>query len=162
MGDEAFAAFAALRPQLVRQAALLLRGSRVRTQPEDLVQTVMAKILTGLRAGTLQAEAVQSPRSFAYRCLHNLFLDELKAHRTKLEGEYVEPDRPAHDGPGHEGSLVWKQVLTRLAPGEGCFLSRVIVEERSVFDAQQLCRWPDKAPYYHLKLLLDRVREMIS
>lgn len=160
MADElaAFAAFAALRPQLVRQASVLLRGSRVRTQPEDLVQAVLTKILGGMRAGTLQPDAVQSPRAFAYRSLHNLFLDEVKAHRTRLEEDYEAAEEPAREGE----SLVWKQVVQKLEPGERCFLTRVIVEERSVGEAQQLCRWPAKAPYYHLKLLLERAREMIS
>jgi DNA-directed RNA polymerase specialized sigma24 family protein len=162
MADDlaAFAAFAALRPQLVRQASHLLRGSRVRAQPDDLAQTVLTRILAGLRAGTLQPEAVQSPRSFAYKCLHNLFLDEVKAHRTRLEREICDRE---HDGPAREdGALVIQQVLRQLRPEEACFLTRVVVEERSVGEAQKLCRWPPKAPYYHLRLLIDRVREMVS
>jgi DNA-directed RNA polymerase specialized sigma24 family protein len=162
MADElaAFAAFAALRPQLVRQAAHLLRGSRVRAQADDLAQTVLTRILTGLRAGTLHPEAVQSPRSFAYKCLHNLFLDEVKAHRTQLERALCEreDDARAHEG----GALVLKQVLSQLSPEEACFLTQVVIEERSVGEAQKRCRWPPKAPYYHLRLLIDRVREMVS
>ncbi|HMG24700.1 MAG TPA: hypothetical protein VK607_25360, partial [Kofleriaceae bacterium] len=147
-------------PQLVRQAAHLLRGSRIRTQPDDLAQTVLTRILTGLRAGTLNPEAVQSPRSFAYKCLHNLFLDEVKAQRTRLESAWCEREDEA---PLREdGALVLKQVLSQLSPEEGCFLTRVVLEERSVGEAQKLCRWPPKAPYYHLRLLIDRVREMVA
>jgi DNA-directed RNA polymerase specialized sigma24 family protein len=162
MQRDEFAPYAALRPDLVRLAGALLRGSRVRASPEDLVQTVLTRILAGLRAGTLSHDAVDSPRSFAYAALRNLFLDELKAHRTQLEVGLTPPEDGGPEPVAATGpSLAVEQVLARLAPGERCFLTRVVIEERSVADAQSLCGWPDKSPYYHLRLLLDRAREML-
>ena len=163
MADD-FAAFEALRPDLLRLAAILLRGSRVRATPEDLAQTVLTRILANLRGGTLRASAIESPRSFAYAALRNLFLDEVKAHRTRLEDALVEPEdggpalRARDTGP----SLAVRQVLARLSAGERCFLTRVVIEERSVGEAQSLCGWPERSPDYHLRLLLDRAREMLS
>lgn len=161
MPADDFAIFAVLRQDLVRHAAFLLRGSRVRTHPEDLAQTVLTRILNAMRTGKLHPEALESPRGFAYKCLRNLFFDEVKAYRSRLEAEYFEQDE-GEPGQHDTRSLAVKQVLARLLPEESCFLTRVVLEERSVTEAQQLCRWPPKAPYYHLRLLLARVREMLS
>jgi DNA-directed RNA polymerase specialized sigma24 family protein len=159
-----FHAFEALHADLLRLARVLLRGSRVRTSPEDLVQGVLTRILAALRAGTLRADAIESPRSFAYASLRNLFLDEVKAHRTRFEESLEEateagapPPARAAGGP----SLLVKQVLGRFEPKERCFLLRVVFEERSVTEAQTLCGWPPLSPYYQLRLLLDRAREML-
>jgi DNA-directed RNA polymerase specialized sigma24 family protein len=156
------AGFEALRPEMLRVARALLRGSRVRLEPEDMVQTVLTRIFAGLRDGRIQPEAIQSPRHFAFASLRHLFLDELKAARTRLESSAdAAAERAAPAGNGAP-SLLLRQILGRFSAEERCFLVRVVVEERSVPEAQRMCGWPPAAPYYQLGLLLDRAREILS
>jgi DNA-directed RNA polymerase specialized sigma24 family protein len=161
MATADFAVFEALRPDLLRVARALLRGSRVRLGPEDLVQGALTRILAGLDAGTVRLDAVESARGFAFAAVRNLFLDEVKAHRTRFEDALdsgVRAPAPAAASP----SLLVQQILEQFEPPARCFLMRVVFEERSVGEAQGLCGWPDRSPYYHLKLLLDRAREAVS
>jgi DNA-directed RNA polymerase specialized sigma24 family protein len=160
-----FAVFEALRADLLRLASTLLRGSRVRTGAEDLVQTVLTRVYTGLSSGSLALATIESPRHFAYAALKNHFLDEVKALRTRVEtslervdgSPVVEPKA----APAQESLLV-EQVLALLSVVEREFLVRVVFEECSVEEAQRVCGWPPRSPYYHLKLLLERVREIVE
>ena len=56
-----FSDFEALRPQLLALARVILRHSRVRIDPEDLVQTVLAEILQKLQEGA----DVKNPGGYA-------------------------------------------------------------------------------------------------
>jgi len=157
-----FSVFEGLRPDLLRLARTLLIASRVRTSAEDLVQTALLRIYATQVAGKLDLSTVESPRHFAYAVLRNLFRDELRAPRTRLEHHLDEAEPDRGDGGSGVDSLEIRELLSRLEPGERCFLSRLYIEERSVFEAQKLCGWPEASPYYHLRQLLVRVREMIE
>jgi DNA-directed RNA polymerase specialized sigma24 family protein len=163
-GRDGLAVFEALRPDLLRLARALLRGSRVRAGADDLVQTVLTRILAAVDAGSLRLDTIQSPRHFAYAALRNLFFDEVKAWRTQREEQTGSIERVAPPAPADAAapSLLIRQVLAVFDPPERCFILRVLVEERSVGEAQKLCGWPPRSPYYHLQLLLERAREALS
>jgi RNA polymerase sigma factor (sigma-70 family) len=158
-----YTVFVALRPEMLGMARAILRGSNVRTDPEDLVQTVLAKILAAIQAGTLPV--IESPRHFAYRALKNQFLDDVRrlAHSNELlarDGEQVDTaDRGALQS---IGNVELRQVLEKLTEQERCFVLNALIEERSVFDAQRHCGWPPRSPYYHLRLLLAKMRELLA
>jgi RNA polymerase sigma factor (sigma-70 family) len=146
----------ALRPDLLRLARALLAGSRVRLEAEDLVQGVLARLLTADTSG------VQSLRHFAYAMLKNLFLDEVRRHSHRFE---VLKDAPGDDvrtaDPGH-ASIEVADLLARLAPHERCFVCKVCFEELSVHEAQKQCGWPPRSPYYQLRLLLERLGTLMN
>jgi DNA-directed RNA polymerase specialized sigma24 family protein len=152
--------FEALRPELLRLARALLRGSRVRLEPEDLVQTVLLRIHAAAAAGKLAAD---SPRHFAFAALRNLFLDEVRrhSHQRELHDDKAGADRP--DLRGHGASAVEvADLLGRLEPHERRFLELVVFEEMGVGEAQAAAGWPPKSPYYHLRLLLERLARLME
>lgn len=164
-----FKDFEALRPQLLALSRALTRRMRARVDPEDMVQTVLTEIYAKLQQG----KEIQNPHSYANQALKNRILDEVRRFRHKLEhgwpgqgpsddegGQTWEPVDPRGVDP-HRDPLV-KQLLGRLEEHERCFLWRVIFEERSVRDARELCGWPDKSPYFHLRRLLDRLRAQVE
>jgi DNA-directed RNA polymerase specialized sigma24 family protein len=158
-----YAAFVALRPELLRVARALLKGSRIRLEPEDMVQTVLTRILAGLRDGRIQPDTIQSPAHFAFASLRHFFLDELKAARTRLESTTADAAAERAAAPaGGQPSLLLRQILGRFSVEERCFLVRILVEERSVPESQRMCGWPPVTPYYQLERLLDRARGIVS
>jgi len=160
--------FESLRPQLLSLARIILRNSRVRIDPEDLVQTVLAEILQKLGEGA----DIKNPAGYASCALKNRALDEIRRFHNKYEqgwpqstGEEGEvrtwdPADPGWLEPGLDPGL--RDIFAQLAPGEQCFLWRVVFEERAVQEAQGMCGWPEKSPYFHLRKLLDRIRPLIG
>lgn len=161
-----FKDFEALRPQLLALSRALTRRMRARVDPEDMVQTVLTEIYAKLQQG----KEIQNPHSYANQAIKNRILDEVRRHRHKLErgwpgaddegGQTWEPVDPRGLDP-HRDPLV-KQLLGQLEDKERCFLWRVVFEERSVRDARELCGWPEKSPYFHLRRLLDRLRAQVE
>jgi RNA polymerase sigma factor (sigma-70 family) len=154
--------FEALRPELLGLASVLLRMSRVRCSPEDLVQSALLRIYTGLLEGRLDVTALVSPRQFAYVVLKNLFRDELRAARTRLEDllDAEQERRFEETAASSDDGVELGDLLSRFSPCERCFLYCVFVESRPVVEAAALCGWPDASPYYHLRQLLARIRVM--
>ena len=160
-----FATFEQLRPGLLRRATQLVKGSHVHIEPEDLVQAVLTKIYDGLQKGKLSLARIEDARFFAYRSLMNLFLDEVKALRTKLERPLQGPDGELRIDPAvgsHEGSVLVREILSRLSPVERCFLVHAIFEGWAVEEAQRRCDGPPGTPAYRLRQLLDKGGEMIG
>ena len=163
-----FSDFEALRPQLLGLARVILRHSRVRIDPEDLVQTVLAEILQKLQEGA----EIKNPGGYASCALKNRALDEIRRFHNKYEQAWPqstgeegetrtwEPPDSGWTDPSLDPML--RDVLAQLEPGERCFLWRVVFEERAVQEAQGLCGWPEKSPYFHLRKLLDRIRPLIG
>ena len=157
--------FESLRPQLLALARILLRGVRVRIEPEDLVQTVLAEIYAKLEQGT----EIKNPQAYAGSALKNRALDEMRRFHNKYEQSWPadresayewEPPDPNSVPPELDPAL--RDLLSHLEPHERCFLWRVVFEQRAVHEAQELCGWPPKSPYFHYRKLLERVRELIG
>lgn len=158
--------FEQLRPRLTALARVLLRNARTRIEPEDLVQTVLTEIYAKLESGTV----IANPAGYANMALKNRALDEIRRFHNKYERAWPtpggdeahawEPPDPAALDP--ESDPIVRSVLDKLAPEERCFLWRVVFEGRSVGDAQALCGWPEKSPYFHYKKLLERIRPMLG
>lgn len=157
--------FEALRPGLTTLARIMLRNARARLEAEDLVQTVLTEIYAKLEQGV----EIANPKAYANMALKNRALDEIRRFHNKyerawpenpIEGQSWEPPDPRALDPEHDPLM--REVLSKLAEGERCFLWRVVFEQRSVHDAQAQCGWPDKSPYFHYKKLLDRLRPLLG
>lgn len=157
--------FEQLRPQLLALARTVLRNTRVRIEAEDLVQTVLTEIYGKLAEGTV----IKNPAAYACCAVKNRAVDEIRRFHNKFEREWPalgeeaqpwEPIDPTAIDP--ERDPVLRDVLLALEPQERCFLWRVVFEQRSVHEAQELCGWPPKSPYFHYKKLLDRIRPMLG
>ncbi len=166
VGDD-YEVFERLRPDLLALARTLLRGSRLRLEPEDLVQTILTKIFAALHGGGYTLSSIESPRRFAFRALKNQFLDEVQrfCHTRELlhlerDGAPPEPAAPVAGAPDQVPELA--NLLAKLAPHERCFLLRVVFEERSVEEAQRLCGWPPRSPFYHYRALLARLAGLLD
>ena len=61
-----------------------------------------------------------------------------------------------------EGSVLVREILSRLSPVERCFLVHAIFEGWAVEEAQRRCDGPPGTPAYRLRQLLDKVGEMIG
>jgi RNA polymerase sigma factor (sigma-70 family) len=151
-----FSAFESLRPDLLRLAAAMLRHSRARTSADDLVQGTLTRIYGRLDAGTLRIDEVDSPRKFAYTTLRNLFRDEIKSSRAREEPLEHAADTAA--GSDVRAGVELDELLKLLGDKERAFLVCVLLEERTVGEAQKECGWPERSPYYHLRRLLARLR----
>jgi DNA-directed RNA polymerase specialized sigma24 family protein len=167
VGDD-YDRFEALRPDLIAFARTLLRGSRLRLEPDDLVQAVLTKLFAGLHGGGFTLAEIADPRAFALRAVKNQFLDEVRrfSHARELLARGREGDAPnlaaagRADEPDMEPEL--RELLGKLDAGERCFIWRVVFEERSVEEAQRLCGWPPKSPFYHLRVLLARLATLMG
>lgn len=157
--------FEVLRPRLLGLARILLRNVRARIDPEDLVQTVLTEIYAKLEAGT----EIANPKAYANMALKNRALDEIRRFHNKYEHAWPtthaddqawEPPDPAALDP--DADPIVRDVLMQLPAAERCFLWRVVFEQRSVHEAQEMCGWPDKSPYFHYKKLLERIRVMMG
>jgi DNA-directed RNA polymerase specialized sigma24 family protein len=157
--------FEALRPQLLALARSVLAGVRARLEPEDLVQTVLAEIYSKLQQGA----EIRNPRAYANMAVKNRALDEMRRFHNKYErawprgAEESQPWEPLDPSAADaEIDPEMREVLSRLSPEERCFLWRVVFEERAVHDAQRLCGWPPRSPYFHYRKLLDRIRPLMG
>jgi len=160
-----FEQFEKLRPQMLGLARALLRNLRVRLDAEDLVQTVLTEIYSKLKQGT----EIKSPHSYANVAIKNRVRDEIRRFHNKYEDSWPEP---LEDGPGWEPpdpaqvpqdqQPLLEAVMNHLEPGERCFLWRIVFEQRGVKEAQELCGWPEKSPYFHYRKLLDKVRTFLG
>lgn len=163
--NEKYSDFEALRPRLIGLARILLRNARVRIDPEDLVQTVLTEIYAKLEAGV----EIANPKAYANMALKNRALDEIRRFHNKYEHgwptdvaegvDWEPPDRRALDP---DVDPIVRDVLEQLEEKERCFLWRVVFEQRSVHEAQEMCGWPEKSPYFHYKKLLERIRVMMG
>jgi len=157
--------FEALRPQLLGLARSVLAGARARVEPEDLVQTVLAEIYAKLQQGT----EIRNPQAYANMAIKNRALDEMRRFHNKYErawpplSEEAQPwEPPDASAVAAEQDPALRDLLASLSPEERCFLWRVVFEERAVHDAQKLCGWPPKSPYFHYRKLLDRIRPLMG
>lgn len=156
--------FEALRPQLLGLARALCRRLRAKIDPEDVVQTVLTEIFAKLESG----HEIKNPKSYANQALKNRILDAVRRHAHQYEqpfpesreGDPWEPGDPRSLDPAADPEL--KELFEQLEPGERCFLWRVVFEQRSVPEAQRMCGWPEKSPYFHLRKLLERVRPLLG
>ena len=157
--------FEELRPQLLALARTVLSGVRARLEPEDLVQTVLAEIYAKLQQGA----EIRNPRAYANMALKNRALDEMRRFHNKYERGWPadSEDRPSwepEDPRSVDADLdpALRELLAQLPPEERCFLWRVVFEERAVHEAQKLCGWPPRSPYFHYRKLLERLRPLVG
>jgi len=157
--------FEALRPQLLALARTVLAGARARMEPEDLVQTVLAEIYSKLQEGT----EIRNPQAYASMALKNRALDEMRRFHNRYErawptrGEEATAWEPLDTrAVAAEMDPALREILSSLTPEERCFLWRVVFEERAVHDAQRMCGWPPRSPYFHYHKLLDRLRPLMG
>ena len=157
--------FEQLRPEMLRLATTLLQNARVRVEPEDLVQTVLAEVYRKLQQG----KDIRRAKAYAFSSIKNRSLDEIRRFHNKYEQAWP-------TGPGEQ--QVWEpiafehadelqdpglqRVFSSLPLAERCFLWRVVFEERAVKEAQKMCSWPDKSPYFHYKKLLEKLRPLLG
>jgi RNA polymerase sigma factor (sigma-70 family) len=160
-----FSEFEALRPRLLGLARIMLRNARVRIDPEDLVQTVFAEIYAKLEEG----KEIKNPSAYANSALKNRALDEIRRFHNKYEHEWpTHPDDGSDWEPPDPSAIdalldpEVRDVLQKLEEHERCFLWRVVFEQRAVYEAQKLCGWPPKSPYFHYRKLLAKLRTMMG
>ena len=138
---------------------------RASVDAEDLVQAVLTEIYAKLKAGG----TIRNPHSYANMAIKNRLLDSVRRMSHKLEKSWPRSDaddmswEPADNRSVHPSlDPEIRDVFARLAEGERCFLWRVVFEQHSVPTAQQMCGWPDKSPYFHLRRLLDGLRPHVG
>ncbi len=146
-------------------ARAILRSARVRLEPEDLVQIVLAEIYQKVQAG----RQIDNPRAYANMALKNRALDEIRRFHNKYEHAWPTDSEGEQSWEPPDANSVAadldpaiRDVLMHLDEQERCFLWRVVFEQRSVHEAQEMCGWPEKSPYFHYRKLLDRLRPLMG
>jgi len=156
-----------LTQPLTAWAIRFAREGRVTSvDPQDLAQEAICRMVATYGADKLAATPGPVLRAIAWRSLRNMVVDESrKKGRRPTTGAIDDVADPA---PGIDAVVVQQQraeqlqrALASLASEERAFVLAVMQLD-SVPAAQKQVGWPQRSPYYQLKLIFERLRASVE
>ena len=145
-------------------AARLARQNRVASaDPTDFAQEAVCRMMATYGPEKLSETPPPVLRAIAYRALRNMLVDESRrTARAPVRDNLPEPIdiAPLVDERlgAHQDAARLQAALATLRADERAFVLAVM-ELDSVPAAQKLTGWPAASPYYHLRLILGRLRD---
>lgn len=157
---------AALLAPLATWSQRLVRQGRMSIDPQDFAQEAVCRMVATYGETKLAATPPPVLRAIAWRSLRNMVVDEARRRDRMVVREVVpEVADPApladHSLDAGQQAARLERALATLGEGERAFILAVMRLD-SVPAAQKQAGWPRASPYYHLRIVLDRLRDAMQ